>query len=181
MIKPAAILLIAFVTLANPALAQSRRAVDRTTDAGCLLTVAAGAAASLMQKDYNGAGQFGLTLSTALATNYLLELSIRKSRPDGDGNHAFPSTHTAAAFAGATFIGRRYGWKWSIPAYAVAGGVAWGRIYAKKHDIWDVLAGAAIGTGSALIFTRPMKKKSTWSAAPIATPAGTGIFISATF
>ncbi|MBR1712967.1 MAG: phosphatase PAP2 family protein [Alloprevotella sp.] len=179
--KPAAILLIALITLAGTASAQSRRAVNRATDVACLTPVVAGVAVSLIQKDYKGSEQFGLSLGTTLAANYLLELSIKKSRPDGTGRHAFPSTHTAVAFASATFIGRRYGWKWSIPAYAVAGGVAWGRVYAKKHDFWDVLAGAAIGTGSALIFTRPKKKGMTWNAVPIATPEGTGLSVCATF
>ncbi|MBQ1745810.1 MAG: phosphatase PAP2 family protein, partial [Muribaculaceae bacterium] len=90
-----------------------------------------------------------------LAVNYGLELCIRKDRPDGTGHHAFPSTHTAVAFNGSTFLMKRYGWKWGVPAYVVSSFVAWGRVHTDRHDWWDVLGGAAIGAGSAFIFTRP--------------------------
>ena len=53
---------------------------------------------------------------------------------------------------------KRYGWEWGIPAYAVSTYVAWGRTYADKHDWWDVLGGAAIGVGAALIYTHKFSK-----------------------
>ena len=87
-----------------------------------------------------------------------LEACIRKPRPDGDGMHSMPSTHTMIAFSGASYLQRRYGWKWGAPAYAVATYVAWGRVHSKRHDIWDVLAGTAIGVGFTYIFTRPFMK-----------------------
>ena len=90
--------------------------------------------------------------------NYGLELCIKKDRPDGTGHHAFPSTHTAVAFNGSTFLMKRYGWKWGVPAYVVSSFVAWGRVKTDRHDWWDVLGGAAIGAGSAFIFTRPFVK-----------------------
>ena len=57
-----------------------------------------------------------------------------------------------AAFDGATFLMRRYGWKWGVPAYAVSCYVAWGRVHANKHDWWDVLGGAAIGAGADAVY-----------------------------
>jgi membrane-associated phospholipid phosphatase len=79
------------------------------------------------------------------------------------------------AFSGATFLQRRYGWKLGVPAYAVSTYVAWGRVYSKRHDVWDVLAGAAIGVGSALVFTRPFAEKHNVTLAPIAWPEGGGV------
>ena len=70
------------------------------------------------------------------------------------------------SFQGAAFLQRRYGWKFGAPAYAVSAYVGWGRIYAKKHDIWDVLAGAALGAGSAYIYTRPFARKHELTLAP---------------
>ena len=86
------------------------------------------------------------------------------------------------AFQGAAFIQRRYGWKYAIPAYLVSGYVVWGRVYAKRHDCWDVLAGAAIGIGSSYIFTRPFAKKHNLAISPIIlNNEQFGIYVSMTF
>ena len=45
------------------------------------------------------------------------------------------------------------GFKYSIPAYALAGFTAASRIDSNKHDFLDILAGAAIGLGSSVLFT----------------------------
>lgn len=137
---------------------QGRARVRKSTDVLMFVPVAAGFATTLALRDYDGLKQLALGGSTALAASYLLELCIKKDRPDGDGHHAFPSTHTVVAFQGAAFILRRYGWQYGIPAYLLAGYVGWGRIYARRHDIWDVLAGAAIGVAGSYIFTRPLAR-----------------------
>ena len=104
-----------------------------------------------------------------------------KERPDGSDKHSFPSMHTSVSFTGAAFIQRRYGWKWGIPAYAIASYVGWSRTYAKKHDWWDVVAGAALGAGSAYIFTRPFATKHNLSISPVASDKHFGIYASMTF
>ncbi|XCF04775.1 phosphatase PAP2 family protein [Tamlana crocina] len=103
--------------------------------------------------DEKGAWQFtkGLLLTTGVT--YGLKLSINKQRPDMSNDNSFPSGHTSTVFHSAGYIHRRYGFKYSIPAYALAGFTAASRIDSKKHDILDVLAGAAIGLGSNLLFT----------------------------
>ena len=175
-------ILPALLLVAPTVWGQSRARVRKSTDVLALLPVATGFATTLALKDYTGLKQLALSGGTALATSYLLELCIRKDRPDGDGHHAFPSTHTVVAFQGASFIQRRYGWKFGIPAYAVASYVGWGRIYAQRHDIWDVLAGAAIGVGATYVFTRPFAKEVNLSVAP-ATFGNThvGFYASMTF
>lgn len=176
------ILLIVLTLLsAFPAFSQSREGVRKSTDVLCLVPAAAAVTATLVQKDYKGLGQFALGEGAALATNYLLELCIRKERPDCSGHHAFPSTHTAVAFAASTYIGRRYGWKWSIPAYLVSAYVGFGRVYAKKHDTWDVLAGAAIGVGAGYFLTRKHKKNVTMAFSPYSLDGNTGVTFSAVF
>lgn len=132
--------------------------VRRSTDVLCLAPSATGLVKAIVEKDKKGILQLGLSSATTLAVNYGLEAAIKKDRPDGTGHHAFPSTHTAVAFDGASFLMRRYGWKWGVPAYALSTYVAWGRVHAKRHDWWDVLGGAAIGAGSAFIYTRPFVK-----------------------
>jgi len=132
--------------------------LKRTTDVLCLAPDATGLCVALAKHDTEGLKQLGLSTATCLALNYGLELCIRKDRPDGTGHHAFPSTHTAVAFNGSTFLMKRYGWKWGVPAYVVSSFVAWGRVHTDRHDWWDVLGGAAIGAGTAFIFTRPFVK-----------------------
>jgi membrane-associated phospholipid phosphatase len=68
-------------------------------------------------------------------------------------NHSFPSGHTSTVFQGASFIHRRYGFKYSIPAYAIAGFTAFSRVYADKHGGFEIHAGAIIGIGSTYLFT----------------------------
>ena len=100
-----------------------------------------------------GAWQFTKGLLLTEAVTYGLKIGINKPRPDMSNDNSFPSGHTSTVFHSAGFVHRRYGFKYSIPAYALAGFTAASRIDSKKHDILDVLAGAAIGLGSNLLFT----------------------------
>ena len=129
--------------------------VKRSTDVLCLAPDATALCLAIAKHDNEGLKQLGLSTATCLAVNYGLELCIKKDRPDGTGHHAFPSTHTAVAANGTTFLWKRYGWQWGVPAAVVSSYVAWGRVHTDRHDWWDVLGGAAIGVGSAFIFTRP--------------------------
>ncbi len=79
--------------------------------------------------------------------------------PFGNGERAFPSGHTSTAFQSASFIQKRYGWEYGIPAYALAGFTGYSRLNAQKHDGWDVLAGAVVGIGSTYLFTTPYQRE----------------------
>jgi membrane-associated phospholipid phosphatase len=68
----------------------------------------------------------------------------RRARPEGSG-FSFPSGHTATAFASATVIQQHYGWKFGVPAYAVAAYVGASRVEMRKHYLSDVAFGAAMG------------------------------------
>ena len=133
-------------------------------DVGDVLQIAlpAGAGLStLFLKDDEGFWQFAKSYSATILITYTTKYLINKPRPDGasDG-HAFPSGHTSSAFSGASFIQRRYGWKYGAPAYGLAGFVAFSRVEGlhDRHDVWDVLAGAIVGIGSTYIFTTPYEK-----------------------
>lgn len=108
---------------------------------------------SFIVGDEKGAWQFtkGLLLTTGVT--YGLKLGINKQRPDMSNNNSFPSGHTSTVFHSAGYVHRRYGFKYAIPSYVLAGFTAASRVDSKKHDILDVVAGAAIGLGSNLLFT----------------------------
>ena len=177
------LILLLFSLLSGSLLnAQSRDGIKKSTDVLMFVTPVAGFAATLALKDYEGTKQIVLSGATNLAATYILKYSIKKDRPDHSDNHSFPSSHTSIAFQGASFIQIRYGWKYGIPAYLVSAYVGWGRTYAKRHDWWDVLAGAAIGTASSYIFTTPFARKHNLSFSPVVFGNGyTGIYASMNF
>lgn len=159
----------------------NRKAVRTSGDVLAFVTPVASLATILALQDWQGLKQGALAGVSTLGMTYALKYIVKKERPDGSNNHSFPSMHTSVSFTGAAFIQRRYGWKWGIPAYAVATYVGWSRTYAKKHDWWDVAAGAALGVGSAYIFTRPFAKKHNLSISPVASDKHFGVYASMVF
>ncbi|MDX1362735.1 MAG: phosphatase PAP2 family protein [Arenibacter latericius] len=117
---------------------------------------------TLVHKDYQGTKKLAFSYATTLALTYSLKELTKKKRPEGrDLYDSFPSGHTSSSFSGASFIQRRYGWNYGIPAYLLATIVAVSRTEGPDgfHDFWDVFAGAAIGIGSTYLFTKPHQKK----------------------
>ena len=114
---------------------------------------------TLIKGDKTGTWQFtkGFLLNQAVTIS--LKIATDKKRPFNNGDRAFPSGHTSTTFQSASFIQRRYGWKYGIPAYALAAFTGYSRINAQKHDGWDVLAGAIVGIGSSYLFTTPYQKE----------------------
>ena len=99
-----------------------------------------------------------LLTSTFISTGVIvwgMKEIIGRKRPLDDvvGNPAFPSGHTAYAFAGATVLGNRYP-KLRIPLYIGAGLVGVTRIYLGRHYASDVIAGAAVGTITGALVSR---------------------------
>lgn len=117
--------------------------------------------ATLLDGDKEGRWQFAKSFGTNLALTYVLKYAINKPRPKGatDGL-AFPSGHTSVAFQSASFIQKKYGWEYGIPAYALAGFVAYSRIEGinHRHDGWDILGGILVGVGSTYLFTTEYQK-----------------------
>lgn len=158
-------------------LTRSQKGVRTSTDVLLVAMPLATLGIAIGKKDWKGIGIGVAEAAGTMAVTYGLKYAIHKRRPDGSDNHSFPSAHSSLVFTDASFVMRRYGWKFGVPAYALAGYVAWGRVYGKKHDTWDVLAGAAIGSAIGLLCTKPFMKNAQIAPAAMTDPQ-TGQFIS---
>ncbi len=155
---PLLVLIALFYFITSTSFGQSK-AIQTAGDVLAFTLPATALTSSLVIGDYKGTWQFakGAMLNQALTIG--LKYAIDKKRPYNNGDLAFPSGHTSTTFQSAAFIQKRYGWKYGIPAYLLAGFTGYSRINAQKHDGWDVLSGAVVGIGSAYLFTTPYQKE----------------------
>jgi membrane-associated phospholipid phosphatase len=121
-------------------------------------------------KDVNALATYGIMYAEAFLLTYgtkdIFKNAVNRYRPycyfDGipvdqsdEYEDSFPSGHTSLAFMAAGFLSSTFlteypGSKWRIPvvsvSYALATGVAAGRILSGSHFLTDVITGAAIGS-----------------------------------
>lgn len=148
------ILLSSSVFILQPSYAGSDSTLEKAGSAIAIAIPAVAYGSTYYFDDKEGRQQFYRSFGTTVAATYGLKALIDKERPNGTGDNSFPSSHTSAAFQGASFIHKRYGFEYSIPAYIGAGFVAYTRLEADEHDATDVLAGAALGIASSWYFTK---------------------------
>ncbi len=139
----------------QPAFASSQDDWATASDVGVGGLVLWSVGVPLAQSDEQGALQAGASGAAGFVSAQALKEAFPERRPDGSGNDSFPSGHTATAFAAATSILERRGPGEGIPALALASFVGVARVEADKHYWYDVLTGAAIGTGAGLLLTHP--------------------------
>jgi len=89
-----------------------------------------------------------VSVSLAGITTGIIKRSTDVLRPDGSDYLSFPSTHTALAFASATFLHEEYKdqsiW-YGVAGYSIATASGVLRMLNNKHWMSDVLVGAGIG------------------------------------
>ena len=116
--------------------------------------------------DENSAVLLGLSNLVTTGAILTLKHSFKRERPYNKlknikrrgkdpfiDRYSFPSGHTAFAFSNAGLLSLRYNDKPLLIAglYSYAFAVGFGRVYLGVHYPSDVLAGAIVGTGSALL------------------------------
>jgi membrane-associated phospholipid phosphatase len=157
--------------------AQDKSNTEKAGDIIQILIPATAYATTFLLDDSKGRNQFYKSFFTNLGVTYALKYAVNKPRQENNGDLSFPSGHTSASFQGATFIYRRYGFKYSIPAYIGAAFVGWSRVEGEsdKHDFTDVAAGALVGVLSSYCFTSPYENM---VITPIADSKNVGIYLS---
>jgi len=139
--------------------AREKSGVEQSGDIVQILIPASAYATTFAIGDKEGRRQFYKSFFVNTGVTYTLKYTIDRKRPENNGAHSFPSGHTAAAFQGATFIHRRYGLKYGIPAFIGAAYVGYSRVEGEsdQHDFIDVGVGSVIGILTSYYFTRPYK------------------------
>ncbi len=151
--------------------------VEKAGDILQILIPAVAWGGTFYKHDPDGRTQFYKSFATNLVVTHGLKAVVHKKRPNGS-DKSFPSGHTSAAFQGAAFIQKRYGFKAALPAWLAATYVGYSRVQSKNHYTVDVVAGAAIGIASSWFFTSPYKGV---SITPYVADGGGGISISGTW
>jgi membrane-associated phospholipid phosphatase len=109
--------------------------------------------------DKVGIAQLAVESVLTVGTVYALKNIVREQRPDGSDFHSFPSETTAIAASGSSFLWRRYGWEYGLPAFAMTQFVSYSRIQAHQHRWYDTLASSGIAAGYAYVLGTPFKKR----------------------
>ncbi|RMA77675.1 phosphatase PAP2 family protein [Umboniibacter marinipuniceus] len=125
---------------------------DDVADFLQLALPATAAGITVITDDYEGLEQFAYALGSTVATTYALKSLVSSERPNGEDEDSFPSGHASVTFSAASFIDRRYGHQWGIPAYVLASYTAYSRYENDHHKAEDVLVGALIGYGFSHLF-----------------------------
>lgn len=152
-------LVLLMVGINSPAYALSNKQWANISDVGAYSLLGTSLLWPVIDSDWRGLRDAGLSLGTSTAITQFGKAVIHKQRPDNSDDKSFPSGHSSMAFAAATTLYLRNGWEFGVPAYAIATLTAGARVGAKKHFWIDVIAGAAVGTGSAWLFTDPKNDK----------------------
>jgi membrane-associated phospholipid phosphatase len=123
---------------------------------------------------------YAQALAVSAAWTGALKYSFHRRRPDGGDSFSLPSGHASAAFSLATVTERHYGWKLGAPVYLLAAGIGVSRIEANRHNLSDIIAGAALGVVVGRTVTRsngdaPAGRARRLSLAPASDPQGAGV------
>lgn len=113
----------------------------------------------LIRNGYKSAVAIVLAMSISTGLKYTIQRERPYSRHpleiiarDHSSTYSFPSGHTTAAFASATSLSLTYKkWYVTAPAFAYAGLMGYSRMRLGVHYPSDVLAGALLGAGSAML------------------------------
>jgi len=114
---------------------------------------------AFFKDDKEGERQLLRSTGASLLVNTLLRGAFNETslgeRPNGKP-YGFPSGHMAFVTSSAWFLQDRYGWEYSLPAFALVGYVGYIRYDTDHHYWYDLVAGAAVSYGISKLFVTPL-------------------------
>ncbi len=143
------------VLAASPAVAAAHQGWKTAADVGQVGLVSLALGKSVVEEDWKGVGQLGLSVGVAAGLTTGLKYALPEQRPDRSDDKSFPSGHTSTSFAAAGYLQKRYGWRWGLPATLAATVVGVARVESKDHHWYDVVVGAMLGEATAYLLSTP--------------------------
>ncbi|TAG77507.1 MAG: phosphatase PAP2 family protein [Burkholderiales bacterium] len=156
---------------------------DTEREIGDVLSYAMPAAVlgyELYRGDKEGALQFTTSFAATTLATEVLKRTTKVERPDRTNDLSFPSGHAARAFSAASYIHRRHGWEYALPAYALATYVGQTRVQAKRHRWGDIAGAVAVSTLATWWLVDPKSKK-TVAITPLYDGEFAGLMVAARF
>lgn len=148
----------AFTVNKTPLTSSEKNIETLGTGVAIALPLVAGGIA-LYKKDKVGIAQLLVESTLTVGTAFALKNIVRERRPDGSDFKSFPSETTAVAASGSSFLWRRYGWEYGLPAFAATEFVSYSRVQARQHRWYDALASSGIAAGYSYVLGTPFKKR----------------------
>jgi membrane-associated phospholipid phosphatase len=138
--------------VSRPAWADTSRDIGNfLSGAGNVIYLSAGVLIPVIADGKDGKTRT-LRTADAMLTSVLfsegLKLAVGEKRPDSSSHDSFPSGHATAAFAVAT-VETHFHPRQALLWYGGAALISASRVWLHRHYIHDVLAGAALGYGTA--------------------------------
>lgn len=117
----------------------------RLGDGGRFLLTGAAVVAPLAKRDYRGSFNALTGILAAAAVSKAIKAVWHEPRPNGEDTNSFPSQHAGECFAAAVSLDRQFKDAVGPGAIGLATAVALTRIFGRKHNVADVIAGTALG------------------------------------
>jgi membrane-associated phospholipid phosphatase len=143
--------------------------------AGQIIAIALPATAAgiaYFKDDRVGLAQLAVESVLTVGTAFALKNIVREERPNGSDFHSFPSDTTALAASGSSFLWRRYGWEYGLPAFAMTEFVSYSRVQARQHHWYDTIASSGIAFGYSYLLGTRYKRRTNIDTSLSVSPEG---------